>query len=266
MSALARSLAKALDLTDHELDDFLATLRNRGGAIAGSFPLLHACKPCLADWHPETRKEIRLLIWIAKQFDLALPRLALESIGNTLQLAAFQGDTMDIDLFRPWQTLWTPQQYWLRGWTRLPNEDRTGAYLLIPKVVDVQRWVKNGQELNMISIQCSMQEFLESFDLSFCQVTYDGTLEPCPTRMRGTANIAKYAGILKRIEARIQDWREYELLGYTLPGLSDYQFVDLAHKLANTMQERMEKYERRRFTIENRGELLELIQRARGVS
>src|SRR6476619_2448577 len=124
MQRALEALQEALALDEHGVQEFLTRLEQEDAAIAGSFPLLFCCQPKLHDWHPKTRQEVLILAWISKQYGFSLPRLALEQIGNLLQLAPFQADweagRVDIDIFQMRAASRSDQPFGLTGWTAVP--------------------------------------------------------------------------------------------------------------------------------------------------
>jgi hypothetical protein len=265
------ALREALCMDQDEVEALLERLHEAGARIAGSFPLLHCCEPCPRDWAAATRAEVRLLAWIAKQHGAALPQPALERIGNWLQLAPLQDDwaagRMDVDVFVMDTVHTESPPFGLLGWRRSPEEEpeARGLYAVLPYVAAVQVWRKGGTALNVIRLnnQSNVDLFIaECFDFSFCQAT----LASRPVRMRGTANVRKYAEILGYLRYRMEQWESaWDEHRFAPPGLSYHDFQGLAHTLAHTMQTRLAKYVRRRFTVENRDALLALIQEARSV-
>lgn len=247
------TLQRKLYMSDGDFDLFLQELDSSGSIIAGSFPLVWACAPKPAEWHPRTKREVLTLAMIGHRLGLDLPAPALEFVGNWLQtsqlVSDMKNDVCDIDLFYSGRF-----NIVLQGWQELPI-DQKGLYVTNPAVFSVRLLQRGSTKLNLISVLGTPKAFVDNFDFSFCRATLDSQ----EISMRGIVNLSNYLGALRYIEERIRMMVEYQRYNNNLPGLSQEEFCELRIQLVKEIADRLEKYDQRRFTFVNRHEAQALI-------
>jgi len=257
--------------------------------LAGSFPLwfvFDSLNPRL--WHKTTKKEIYLLHWISKKLGCVLPQTALAKIGYLLQVGSFYEEfrNLDLDFFSAWyQTNGFPFRPRTNFDFHLPAslEYHHGQYALLPEVEEhISYMTSTGTAIDEIRINCRhgmddpIGRWIDNyFDFDFCNVQFDGhNLTPllrCQ-QMRGTANLEKYEIIFKNIQQEATDRKkgfnapslQFIVDAYARganPGITSGGWHVVAHQLAISMEKRLKKYNRRRFTIENESDYKALVNR-----
>lgn len=255
--------------------------------LAGSFPLwfvFDSLNPRL--WHKTTKKEIYLLYWISKKLDCVLPQTALTKIGYLLQVGPFYEEfrKLDLDFFSAWYpTTGFPFRPGTNFDFHLPAslEYHQGQYALLPEVEEhVSYMTSTGTGIDEIRINGrhgmgdSIWHWIDNyFDLDFCKVQFNGhTLTPLCQEMRGMANLAKYETMFKNIQQLATDRKKgfnapplqfivYAHARGANPGITSGGWHVVAHRLATSMEKRLKKYTRRRFTVENELDYKVLINR-----
>jgi len=268
---MQRALQEYLGFSDVWVDKFLAHLDKNNMVIAGSFPLLWACNPTPDQWHARTRQEVTALLLVAKRLGWVLPRGVCEEIGNNLQLADFIEDyhegNIDVDIFlatlnghaRGQRELFQFFNQWRRQ--RVTTQ---GSYALMRDVQGVWELIRGKKKINVIQVTelvdpySSVEVFIENFDFSFCRATH----KTSSMLMVGMANLEKWKWSCKYIGERLKWGLQGINDGTPLPGLQPEDFAGLASILADTIRNRLDKYERRRFTILNKAAAEELAREA----
>jgi hypothetical protein len=228
----------------------VATINPTSYRLAGSLPLYFACDSTeVRFWHQRTRREILLLCWAVRETLgwSALPRFILERIGHMLQLSEFhsQFPQLDIDIF----TTDTIRQQLCVFPTPEDFELADKPYCLLPHIATLETGQRGGRRVEIIRLQEveQLDQWIEeTFDFSFCRVTFDGlSLKPNDNQpMWGEANVTRY-------ERYLSSLREHpdELLA-----------------LAEEMESRLRKYDQRRFTITNAQDWRALINSMRAAA
>jgi hypothetical protein len=258
--------------------------------LAGSFPLwfvFDSVNPRL--WHKKTKKEIYFLHWCSKQLNHPLPQTALVKIGHLLQIGPFYDEfhKLDLDFFSARNPLGagagalgrpvTDFDYYFPASLQYHH----GQYALLPEVDEHVRYTApTGTGIDEIRISCPfgmsdpINRWMDSyFDLTFCKVQFNGhKLTPLCQEMRGKANLEKYETMFKNIQQMATDRKrgfDPPPLDFIVhahargqnPGITAGGWHVVAHQLATSMEKRLEKYNRRRFTIENESDYKALINR-----
>lgn len=270
----------------------LKWLKEDRTVLAGSFPLwfvFNSSTPRL--WHKTTKKEIYLLYWYSKQLNCTLPQPALAKIGHLLQVGSFYDEfpNIDLDFFSVRYNL---NVVGLGGILLSRAEfdnsfpaslqSQHGQYALLPGVEEHVKYVTNsGAEIDELRIDFTaemthpLNRWIDDyFDFDFCKVYFNGQqVRPLCQEMRGKANLEKYEAMFENIQREAIDRKktftnirplsviEQQHAQGQNPIITAGGWHVIAFQLARSMEQRLEKYNRRRFTIENESDYKVLINR-----
>lgn len=243
----------------------LQRFRESGVKCAGSFPLYYCVQP--RPLHRRTKEELYAMIAVANRVAVTLPRTFLERLADLLQFSGlaedFSGNEWDINLFgdlhrfrRLFQHLQTPDglpRPWIEG--DMQSEYQRNYNLLFPDTFSTARFGYRRRVqlifLNKMPWHC---------DLPFCKNMYDGRLHATATRMEGPMHLDQYKRVLDTLFKKRE---EIASLNALLGLQTEHTYESLLSKLASTVEERLAKYERRRFSITNAQEALGFARRVR---
>ena len=234
--------------------DVSKRFRQSGVVCAGSFVFYH----CGRAWplHPSTKEELYAFLICARRLGTTLPEHCARRIGELVQWSELARDYaerhMDIDVFvSEHDDLNALFPQW--GEWRNNLADNPPGFSSIPsKFIDVLRFREielrghkhphlSLQLLLLLDLNTTPLKFLHAeFDAEFCKNNFhDGRLEIVCADMIGEIHVQKYLELAQEIF-----------------DLSAYEYLA---SVRETLQERLEKYERRRFTITNAHEVREFI-------
>jgi len=241
---------------------------------AGSFVFYH----CGRAWplHAKTKRELYALISCSKRYAVHLPQTFLRRVGELLQWSdlvyEYHRGRMDIDVFihgRPSALFPHVKDHGQWSEYGLESSDPRGFYALFPNAFATAEFAdyesqcmtmsehcfKSGvrrMPLQLIFLTQSPREFLESnFDVDFCKNYFHrNALIIVQRDMIGEISVQKYFALARDIYEKHTEERAWA------GGMDAYELLPM---LRATVQERLEKYERRRFTITNAHEVREFI-------
>lgn len=253
-------------ITDMDVSE---RFRQSGALCAGSFVFYH----CGRAWplHEKTKRELYAFLMCAKRIGVIFPAFCARRIAELVQWSELASDyakqRMNIDIFLcasiylsksdehdALRELFPHVGHGLWREYGIDTNSRRGFYAL-QGLFNVGQFRKfelreRDHERPRLPLNLSFLfrprplEFLHKrFDADFCKNNfYDGRLEIVCADMIGEMHVQKYLEIAKEILVVHED-----------------EHREWLRILRTTVQERLEKYERRRFTITNASEVREFI-------
>lgn len=232
-------------------------LQTSGSAVSGSWPLYFCSRP----WplHQRTESEICSLLICLKRLGVALPiDTFLRPLAMLLQWAPFAADfaanVLDIDVFCGWD----PRTLSDCAVSSLDFTETSDNYFWEREPVTILETQPESVRLQFI-IYPKPFGLINNFDFDFCRVWFDGSglhRGYCGNREglfnRADPDSLAMTGLMVDVFQR--QWRSWDRLqrGVHKGSSEIVETLDTAkHRLLARMASRIEKYDRRRFTIYN---------------